>query len=210
MAVVSTLPSSFTARTVYSPLCCTVGAISVSVCVSLSDLMFAFSGLPSFSHVSFGCGLPTICVFSMMLSPSRTIRLRSGSSTSGASSSAVRTFSGMGSRDSPSRFVATTSYVPSWRFCTPVICSTLKYMFMSDSVWIFTFFELVISVPLNVHTTSGSGTATRQHFSSTLEPSSTHWARGLRENVGGMPSRMSASEDSRDKLRRDRCVASEP
>lgn len=43
---------------------------------------------------------------------------------------------------------------------------------------------------------SGSGTATKWHSRSTSEPSEMHTALGFRENVGGMPSKISASDDS--------------
>lgn len=43
---------------------------------------------------------------------------------------------------------------------------------------------------------SGSGTATNRHSKSTSEFSTAHVAFGFRENVGGIPSRISAKEDS--------------
>lgn len=97
---------------------------------------------------------------------------------------------------SPSRFFATTVYVPSWVRAILEMRTTLEYECMSESMDTVTFLSVVSSLPLKNHVTSGSGIATSLHSRSTSSPTGTHLALGFRENVGGIPSRMSARDDS--------------
>lgn len=83
-------------------------------------------------------------------------------------------------------------------------------MCISDPVVTVTLSLVITSFPPKYQIISGSGMATNRHSSSTSSPSATHLAFGFLENVGGMPSRMSARDDSLDMLFLDIPVISEP
>lgn len=69
-------------------------------------------------------------------------------------------------------------------------------MCISEEVIIVLLWSIVIWFPLNDHIISGSGTATNRTSNSTFEPTGATFAFGFLENVGGIPSKISARDDS--------------
>ena len=72
----------------------------------------------------------------------------------------------------------------------------LQYICISEVVTTSLLCPVVIGLPLDNHVISGSGTATSRTSKSTLEPTGATLAFGFLENVGGIPSKMSARDDS--------------